>query len=283
LAPGPRPSRSAPPGAEAPPRAEAADGPAPDAAERNSVFFRAFAMLEFVAKRGGPVSPIEIAEALGLPKPTAYRMIEGFERQGLLSRPFGAKRVAVGPRLTDFAFDVMHASVQYAPRRIILENLVRDIGETCNIGTLDASEIVYLDRVEAKHWPLRLQFGIGSRVPLHCTAIGKLFLAWLPEPRRRALLARLDLAPLTPATLTTLPDLEAEFARIREEGLSIDREEYLAGVVCCAAPVFARGGELRAGVAIQAPAARLSAEGILRHRDRLLAAAADLAGSFGFE
>ena len=161
--------------------------------------------------------------------------------------------------------------------------MARDCGETCNIGTLDASEIVYLDRVEAKHWPLRLQFGIGSRVPLHCTAIGKLFLAFLPTRQRRALMESLDLRAFTANTLTTRAALGAELERIRNDTMSVDREEYLVGVVCAAAPVFNARGELRAGIAVQAPAARLPATEVMRYRDRLLQAAQELSNSFDFD
>jgi len=251
--------------------------------DRSSVLQRSFSMLEFIVRHGTPLTPAEIADGLGLPKPTVYRLIEGLERQGLLRRQFGAKRLTAGPRLVDLAFSTLRASVQYGPRRMILEALVRDCGETCNIGALDANEIVYLDRVEAKHWPLRLQFGIGSRVPLHCTAIGKLFLAFLPARQRRVLLSNLQLDPYTPSTLVSREALEAELKQIREAQMAVDREEYLAGVVCAAAPIFDTRGELRAGIAIQAPAARLSAADAERHRDRLLQAARDLSNSFDFE
>lgn len=263
--------------------AERAEQPAAETQTPAGVFQRSFAMLEFVVRRAAPVAPVEIAEALALPKPTTYRLIESFERQGLLRRPFGSKRVTVGPRLTDLAFDILRASVQYAPRRMILEAIVTDVGETCNIGTLDANEIVYLDRVEAKHWPLRLQFGIGSRVPLHCTAIGKLFLAFLPPEQRRSLLDNLELRAFTATTITERARLDEELASIRAGTLSIDREEYLLGVVCAAYPVFNRGGDIRAGIAIQAPAARLPASEIGRHRERLMQAAAQLSSSFDFE
>jgi len=260
--------------------AEAAWTEAPE--QGTGVFQRSFAMLEAIVRSGMPLASREIAEMLGIPKPTAYRMLEGFERQGLVRRQFGSKRVTVGPRLTDLAFDILRASVQYAPRRMILDGLVRSVGETCNIGTLDASEIVYLDRVEAKHWPLRLQFGIGSRVPLHCTAIGKLFLAFLPARQRRELLAGLDLRPMTAATLTDGPALQAELAAIRERGLSVDAEEYILGVICVAAPIFNSAGQIRAGIAVQAPSARLSEEQALGLRDKLIAAAGQLSASFEF-
>ena len=247
------------------------------------VFQRSFAVLEYVVRAGRPVTPADIAEHLDLPKPTVYRMIEQFEAQGLLHRRFSSKGIAIGPRLADFAFDILRSSVQYGPRRLILNALVSEIGETCNIGTLEGSEIVYFDRVEATHWPLRLHFHIGSRVPLYCTAIGKLFLAFLPERQRASMLSRLDLQRVTPHTITTLSGLEAEIGSIRREGLSVDREEYLLGVVCLAAPIFNARREITAGIAIQAPAARMPSADAYRHRGALLVAARALGESFTFD
>ncbi len=245
-----------------------------------SVFERAFMVLEFVVRAGRPVAIADVAAHLGLPKPTVYRMIENFEAQGFVRRDFSARRIAVGPRLADFAFDVLRASIQYAPRRTILNSLVAEVGETSNIGTLDRGEVVYLDRVEAVHWPLRLNFHIGSRVPLHCTAIGKLFLAYLPDQQRTTLLSGSELKRFTSNTITTQADLKAELAAIRKSGLSIDREEYIDGVICIAAPVFNAKREIQAGVAIQSPSARMTAESALNHRGPLTKAARALTDSF---
>lgn len=245
-----------------------------------SVFQRSFSVLEYVVRAGHPVAVSDIVSHLGLPKPTVYRMIENFEAQGFLHRQFASRRIGIGPRLTDFAFDVLRTSIQYAPRRTILNALVVEVGETCNIGTLDGGEIVYLDRVEATHWPLRLNFHTGSRVPLHCTAIGKLFLAYLPERQRATLVSTLELQQFTPNTIVAADALEAELEEIRTKGLSIDNEEYIAGVVCIAAPILNVKGEVQAGVAIQSPAARMSVADALRYRKALLNAAAALRESF---
>jgi DNA-binding IclR family transcriptional regulator len=245
-----------------------------------NVFQRSFAVLEYVVRAGHPVAPSDIAEHLRLPKPTVYRMVENFEAQGFLRRQFASRRIGIGPRLADFGFDVVRASIQHAPRRSILNALVAEVGETCNIGTFEGNEIVYLDRVEAKHWPLRLNFHIGSRVPMYCTAIGKLFLAHLPASQRDKLLSTMELAALTPHTIVDLAALHTELQMIIETGLSVDREEYTIGVVCVAAPIFNKKGEIQAGVAIQAPAARMSIADAERHRVALLQAAKDIGASF---
>lgn len=244
------------------------------------VFMRSFAVLDYVVRAGRPVLPADIASHLDLPKPTVYRMIEQFEAQGFIHRQFMSRRIAVGPRLTDFAFDILRSSVQYAPRRQILSNLVAEVGETCNIGALDGGQIVYFDRVEATHWSLQLHFHTGSRVPLHCTAIGKLFLAFLPGPKRAMLLDQLELGPFTATTITTMTVLEAELDQVRREGLAVDREEFIAGVVCLAVPIFNARQEITAGIAIQAPSARMPISDAYRHRLALQAAARAISESF---
>ncbi len=240
---------------------------------------RYFAILEYVARIGKPLTPIEISEALSLPKPTAYRLIDTLERMGYLTREGNARRIVTGQRLTDLAFSVLRAAVRHGPRRQILDTLVQEVGETGNIGTIDRNEIVYLDRVEADHWPLRLQFNIGSRVPLYCSAMGKLFLALMPETESSTLIEQLALTRYTPNTITDRTALEAELAEIRERRISLDREEYIAGVVCIAAPIFDRSGNIQAAVAVQGPSARMPVERALTHRTALTRAASQLSES----
>jgi IclR family transcriptional regulator, acetate operon repressor len=241
---------------------------------------RSFAILEFIASSARPLSPGEISEGLSLPKPSVYRLLESLEKAGFISRHGHLRRVATGPRLTDLAFNVLRSALRHAPRRQVLDALVKEVGETCNIGALDQNEIVYVDRVEAEHWPLRLHFKIGSKVPLHCTAIGKLYLAFLPEDQSMLMLDQLHFNRFTPNTIMTRKALEAQLEEIRKEGLSLDREEYIAGVVCIAAPILDRNRNIQAAVAIQAPTARMSVAQALENRDALARAAYQLSQSF---
>ncbi|MEE3504067.1 IclR family transcriptional regulator [Acidiphilium acidophilum] len=245
-----------------------------------SVFLRSFAVLDYVVRAGRAVLPSEIASHIGLPKPTVYRMIEQLEERGFIQRQFMSRRFSVGTRLTELAFDILYSSVQYAPRRQILSKLVEEVGETCNIGALDGGNIVYFERVEAEHWSLQLNFHVGSRVPLHCTAIGKLFLAFLPAPKRAILMDQLELGPFTANTLTTVKALDAELDQIRREGLAVDREEFIAGVVCLAAPIFNDRHEITAGIAIQTPSARMPISDAYRHRVALQKAARAISESY---
>jgi IclR family transcriptional regulator, acetate operon repressor len=241
---------------------------------------RSFAILEFVAGARVPVDVLDIIASLKLPKATAYRLVDWFVTQGYLSREPGRRRLIVGPKLTNLAFGALSSSMRHDTPHVVLQRLVHTLNETCNIGTLLNGEVVYLDRVEAEHWPLRLHYTIGSRVPLHCSAIGKLFLALAAAPRRRRLLQSLDLRRFTDTTITDGARLDAELRQIRKEQVSFDREEYLVGVVCMAVPVIGKNGEMLAALAIQAPEARMNVQTARRHLPALRNAASELAEIF---
>ena len=223
---------------------------------------------------------LDIIASLKLPKATAYRLVDWFVTQGYLAREPGRRRLIVGPKLTNFAFGALSSSMRNDTPHVVLQRLVNTLNETCNIGTLLNGEVVYLDRVEAEDWPLRLHYTTGSRVPLHCSAIGKLYLALAPAPRRRRLLECLELRRFTEQTITDGARLDSELRQIRKEQLSFDREEFLAGVICMAVPVTGKNGELLAALAIQAPEARMNLQTARRHLPALRNAAIELAKIF---
>lgn len=241
---------------------------------------RSFAILEHVASSRAPVDVLDIIGTLKLPKATAYRLVDWFVTHGYLSREPGRRRLIVGPKLTNLAFGALSASMRNDTPHVVLQRLVHTLNETCNIGTLLNGEVVYLDRVEADHWPLRLHYTSGSRVPLHCSAIGKLYLALAPSPRRKRLLQSLELRKFTDNTLVDGGKLDAELRQIRKEQVSFDREEYLMGVICMAVPVIGKNGELLAALAIQAPEARMNVQTARRHLPALRNAASELAEIF---
>ncbi len=241
---------------------------------------RSFAILEHVAAAHAPVDVLDIIGSLELPKATAYRLVDWFVGHGYLARESSRKRLIVGPRLTSLAFNALSASMRNDAPHLVLQRLVRSLNETCNIGTLRNGEVIYLDRVEAEHWPLRLHYTSGSRVPLHASAIGKLFLALAPSPRRQRLLQSLELRRYTDGTITDKARLEAELRQIRKEQVSFDREEYLIGVVCAAVPILGKNGEMLAALAIQAPEARMNVQTARGHLPALRRAAAELAAIF---
>jgi IclR family acetate operon transcriptional repressor len=247
--------------------------------DTTSATLRAITVLEIVVRADRPLSLTEVMSAAELPKPTVYRILTLLEQSGLMLREPDGKRYTVGPRLARFGAEILMNSSVRGSRHAILQRLVEDIGETCNFTMLDGSEVVYLDRVETA-WPLRMNLQPGSRVPLHCTASGKGFLATLPRAQRDKLLDNLPLTRYTENTITDRRKLELELERIRRDKISTDNEEYIAGLVCVAVPVLSREGKPCASVAVHAPVARMSMKQALAHVPALRRAAAALTQTY---
>ncbi len=247
--------------------------------DRTSPLLRAFALLERIAAAEEPITLHDASTGAELPKPTVYRMLAMLEQAGLVAREPEGRRIGPGPRLTRLALDTLRSGCARGPRRAILQQLVAEVGETCNLTILDGGEIVYLDRVESA-WPLRVTLQPGSRVPLHCSASGKLLLALLPPGRRKRIVETLPLPRLTDQTIVDPRRLAGELARVRRERVATDNEEYLAGLVCVAVPVATPQGRVVASVAVQAPVARMPLAAALAHVPALRRAASALGATF---
>lgn len=222
----------------------------------SSIAERSLTLLTLIAEEGRPLTLAEIGARLDLPKATVHRLCHQLQAGGWLVRDIDERSFAVGPALRRLALDTLNHGVLRGLRHAVLEQLVGQVGETCNFTTLDGAKVLYLDRVEAP-WPWRLTLEVGAHVPLHCTASGKLFLAMLPAAQRDALIDRLELEAMTPSTLTTPAALRAECGRIAERGYSTDCEEFITGLNAAAVPVRDAYGRTRAAIAVHGPSTRL--------------------------
>ncbi len=227
------------------------------AASDSSAAGRSLSVLSLLASEGRPLSLADLAARLALPKATAHRICEQLVDAGYLARDVGERSFSAGPSLHRLALDTLNRGVVRGLRHDVLAELVGRIGETCNFTTLDGSLVLYIDRVEAA-WPLRLTLDVGSHVPLHCTASGKLFLAMMPDDEREEVLAGLTLPRMTTRTITTTKALRAECAGIAQAGYACDRAEFIAGLIAVAVPVRDGDGRVRAAIAVHAPEARMS-------------------------
>jgi DNA-binding IclR family transcriptional regulator len=218
---------------------------------------RALEILEAVAQAKRPVAGNEIMASVKLPKPTVYRTCTLLESMGMVQREADSKKLTVGPRLCALALEVMLSSPNRGPIRAILQSLASTTGETCTFTILDGNEIVVVDRVESAE-PLRIQLHAGSRIPLHCSASGKLFLSLIPRALSRRLIESAPLKRMTPNTTVDPGLLHEELRRIRKERLSRDNQEFSAGLIAIAVPVTGKGGRICGTVSVNAPATRMT-------------------------
>lgn len=240
------------------------------------VVVKAFALVEAILEADRPLSLTELSEVLDRPKQTIHRTARQLEDHGFLYREPGRERYTIGGRLFNVSKQVIGWQMRDAPRHATLGRLVADIGETCNVGIMDGDAVLYLDRVES-NFPLRAELQPGSRVPLHCTGLGKLLLAHLPGRTRRRVLERLQLKRFTDSTITDRNTLNVECERIRKQGYSINDQEYHDGIISVAVPIHAENGTTISGLAIHAPAARLSIDDAIGLVPRLMPYASEIA------
>ena len=176
---------------------------------------RVVVLLREVAEADAPVTANEISQRTGLPKATVYRLCDQLQAANLIRRQLGGRGFVPGEGLVGLARSVLSGRAVYAPRHAILTRVAREIGETCNLVAPEGTGMVYWDRVETE-WPLRLQLPIGSRVPFHATASGKMYLASLAESHCAQLLGEIDLEAYTDKTLTS-PDEFAQPYQVHSE------------------------------------------------------------------
>ncbi len=205
------------------------------------------------------MSLADLAVRLSLPKVTAHRLCMQLLEAGFVTRDVNERDYTVGPALRKLAFDTLNHGAVRGLRHQILTELVEQVGETCNITTLDGASVLYLDRVEALR-PWRLTLAVGEHVPLHCTASGKLYLALLPGPQRELLVSQITLTAMTESTITTAEALVQECAKVRTAGYALDQQEFIDGLLAIAVPIFDEHGAIRATVAVHAPISRFSVE-----------------------
>lgn len=224
---------------------------------------RLFALLEVIASKDQFFSLQGLAEETGTPKPTLHRMLQQLENAGLLERGADSRQYGTGVRLRKLAENLLLNDTFHGARHGVLRALINEVGESCNLTALSGSEVIYLDRVETPA-PLRFYLHSGSRVPVHCSASGKIFLAGMTPAQRQRLLAHSPLEAFTPKTLTDKDALEEEIKQVKRQGFAFDNEEFLPGLLCVAVLVPSDSGRSNLCVAVQAPIMRLGPDKALK-------------------
>ncbi len=255
----------------------------PDANESNGQIptnLRLLMLLEAVAKAGVPVTPSAVNEKLGLPKPTIHRLFATAEAEGFLQRDIDGRSYSPGRRMRQLAINTLSSERVRTVRLAVLNRLASKVGETCNIAVPERDGMYYLDRVETQ-WPLRIQMPIGTEVPFHCTASGKMYLSTLRSDHLDRFLRNYVLEEKTPHTITKPEELLHELGRCRKQGYSTDDEEFMAGMTAIAVPILDERGRLMSTLSIHAPLQRLTLTDLIRHLDDLKLAAAELGAIVG--
>ena len=230
---------------------------------------RAAQLLTLVLEAERPRPLAELAGEAALPKSTASRLLGALERQGLIQQNGRRGSFEPGPVVRRFAH--RGQLVELAQPRI--DVLAATSGETINLAVPGPLGVEHLAQVESRHFLGTGQW-VGRRVPYHCTAVGKVLVAF----------SGVEPGPLeahTPATIADPEHFAAEIARVRRDGSATAVDELEVGLTGLAAPVFGAGGRAFAALSISGPTLRLDAQLIADLRPTLIHEARELGHDMG--
>lgn len=202
-------------------------------------------------------SPIltELALAHGLAKSTTSRLLGALERAGLVQRDRDGAFQA-GPVLTKFARTRGGEADLVARFRPVLERISQSTGETANLAIAGHGAVDLIDQVDG-HYLMGAKNWVGTNVPLHCSALGKVLLAFGAATTPKGRLAR-----RTSATITSKIQLEDELTRVKSKGFASIYDELEEGLVAIAAPVREIDGTVIGAISISGPSTRITKERI---------------------
>ncbi|MDP3084635.1 MAG: DNA-binding transcriptional regulator KdgR [Rubrivivax sp.] len=215
---------------------------------------KVFAILQALSERN-ETGISDLSVRLAMPKATVYRFLQtmktlGYVRQDVDSEGYG---------LTMKMFELGAKALQYPDliemAKTPMLRLSEATGETVHLGMLIDSEIIYVHKVDSRHM-LGMYSRVGRRAPLHCTAIGKVLMAWEPPARRDAILRGCDFKRFREKTITARAAYDDELVRTLEQGFGQDREEFDDHIRCVAIPIFDRMNQVVAGLSVSFPTFR---------------------------
>ena len=241
------------------------------------VIERMFTLIDILASREEAMSLKEISEKAGLHASTTHRILNDLATGRFVDRP-QAGNYRLGMRLLELGNLVKNRlNVRDAALEPMRE-LHRITQQPVNLSMRQGDEIVYVERAYSERSGMQVIRAIGGRAPLHLTSVGKLFLASDDPQKIRAYATRTGLSGHTKNSLTQLPALEKELAKVRRETYATDNEELELGVRCMAAGIYDDQRKLLGGLSISAPAARMDEAWL----PKLMATAAEISRNLGY-
>lgn len=218
------------------------------------VIDRSARLMEAIASSDTTTSLKILSAETGLHPSTAFRILNSLAEVGFVERD-SAGHYFIGRKLSHLANSVRRGIDLREQARDVMESLRDQIGETINLTVREGDEVIYIERATPNRM-MRVEQVVGSRAPLHVTAVGKLMLAELGNTFIRAYSERTGLKPYTRHTLSTLDELIKGVSESSAQGFAYDNEEAEIGVGCIGVLIHDESGDVVAGLSISAPIER---------------------------
>jgi len=213
----------------------------------NNSIINAFNILECFNEQNTALSYQEISKIIDLSSSSVWRLVQTLEYLGYLEKLSNENKYKLSFKALNFAKVILNSNEIRITSFQYLKELSEKINVNTNLAVLMNEKAFLISRVNSFADPF---FHVGTYLPLYCSSLGKLFLAFQNEEKREELIKKLELKKLTPNTITNKEELRENLEIIRSRGYSIDNEEYVNNTKCLSVPVRDSSGEIVAGVGI---------------------------------
>jgi DNA-binding IclR family transcriptional regulator len=242
---------------------------------------KALDVLETILNRNAEVSLAEIAKMTGLNKSTAYRMSNLLVKRGYLNQHKKRGNYTLGPRFFQYWTSSNIFEKLKDNALPYLQALSEEFGESVNMAILEGIKPIGIASVAAERILKVAPSSVGT-LPLHCTAMGKILLAYKPNERIENIIKITGLKPYTDHTIIDLSQLMNEINIVRRDGVAFDDEEYTIGVRSIAVPIIGREGKFIAAISLVGPSPRISKPKMMQLAPKVKYYALEISRSLGY-
>jgi DNA-binding IclR family transcriptional regulator len=241
---------------------------------------RAFAILECLAKGGGCATLADLARAMDLSRSTVHGLLATMRQHGVVSQDADGSYI-LGIRLFELGNQAVYRLDLRTAAGPVIQRLVEHYQETVHLAIGDGMDVVYIDKRESRQ-SMQIVSRIGQRLPAYCTALGKAMMAFKPEEELDRLLAKAQLFPLTPNTLTDKFRLKEHLRQVRRQGYALDREEFAEGLCCVGTPIWDYSNQVVGALSVSGPTVRMNPGKINQAIGETMAAAYEISRQLGY-
>ena len=242
---------------------------------------KALMILNVLAEHQREMSLGDIAKEMQLAKSTAYGLLATLRDFGYIEQSPLDGKYRLGIRLFEVGNVVANSWDVRQVAAPFIQTLVDGLGETVHLAVLDKGEVLYIDKRESTK-SLRIVSQVGTRLPAHCTGVGKVFLANLPIDEVRRIIATKGLSRYTKNTITDFRRLEEELNLVRQQGYAMDNEEIMESLRCVAVPLRDHTGKVCAAISVSGPSARFDGEQLESIVDLMVRIGREISASLGY-
>jgi IclR family transcriptional regulator, KDG regulon repressor len=249
--------------------------------DKTSLLKRAVSILDCFSHDRPELGVREVSRMVGMSSSTAGRLMASMKDLGVLSQNPVSHAYSLAGKVLSWS-GVYVTSLDVRNKAVpVMERLHSETLETISLYVIEGNERVCVERLESPH-NVRIVARVGRRLPLYAGSAGKVFLAFMSQARRKAILDTTNFEPFTPKTFIDRIALEEELAMIRDNGYAVSVGEWILEASGVAAPIFDQNGEVLASLTISGPAQRFTPEKIQVYVSKVTSVACSISRDMGY-